>query len=85
MLAKHRLTSPLTILTVGKLHKPTVKIIAKSKILDIDLSEVKNIDSAGVAFLLDLKSIAKSTNSTLSFSNTPDIIERFCQLYKVSL
>lgn len=82
---KHKLHSPLIISTVGNLHKPSVKIINKSKILDIDLSGVKNIDSAGVAFLLDLKSIAKSSGCTLSFSNTPDIIQRFCQLYKVSL
>jgi len=82
---KHKLNSPLIISTVGNLHKSTVKIVAKSKTLDIDLSGVKNIDSAGVAFLLDLKSIAKNIGCALSFSNTPDIIERFCQLYKVSL
>jgi len=82
---KHKLKSPLIISTVGNLHKPTLKIITKSKTLDIDLSGVKNIDSAGVAFLLDLKSIAKNASCALSFSNTPDIIERFCQLYKVSL
>lgn len=82
---KHKLKSPLIISTVGLLYKSTVKIVTKSKALDIDLSGVKNIDSAGVAFLLDLKSIAKNTSCTLSFSNTPNIIERFCQLYKVSL
>jgi ABC-type transporter Mla MlaB component len=82
---KRKLNSSLTISTVGALHKPMVETIAKLKGIELNLSEITSIDSAGIAFLLDLKSIAENKNCTLKFINIPDIVERFCSLYNVSL
>ena len=76
---------PLLITTVAALLKQTLKHIASSSKLDIDLSNVPDIDSAGIAFLLELKAIAKQKNCHLIFSNTPTNIDKLCQLYQVTL
>lgn len=48
---------------------------------NFDLSAVKNIDSAGVAFLAYLKSKYKD----IKFKNSPAQIDNLCQLYKIQL
>lgn len=80
-----KLQAPLIITNVSALLKQITKQIKPQSTLDINLSEVPNIDSAGIAFLLQLKSIAVDKNCHLSFSNAPDYISRFCQLYQVTL
>ena len=82
---QYKFNTPLIISTVGTLYKNILGVIAKTKSLELDLSLVTNVDSAGVAFLLELKSIAKQNGCKLNFTKTPDIIEHFCQLYKVTL
>ena len=81
----HQFTTPLVMTTVSSLHKSMQILLAKTKALQLDLSLIKNVDSAGIAFLLELKSIAKRNGCKLDFIKTPGLIERFCKLYKVTL
>lgn len=53
--------------------------------LHIDLNNITHIDSAGIALLIELKSIAKQQNKQLFYDNpTPDIL-RLCKLYQVNI
>ena len=59
-------------------------IFANSQLI-FDLSDVNNIDSAGIAFLIDLKNIAANKACSLEFTNPSTQIINLCQLYKITL
>lgn len=80
-----KLHDALVISTVSNLLNPLSKQIISAEELDIDLSIVKNIDSAGIAFLLELKSKAKQEKCKISFTNIPYVVNRLCQLYQITL
>lgn len=61
------------------------KLLQPHVILEIDLSNIQHIDSAGVAFLLELKSIARKKSCSIKFTHTPNNIEHLCQLYNINL
>lgn len=81
---KYALTAPLTSKTVSNQFKQLAKLIATSSTLMLDLSEVANIDSAGLALLVELKNLAQGKQCKLSFHKS-EIVERLCQLYKIIL
>lgn len=70
---------------VNSLIKPLLKLIAINSQLKIDLANITTIDSAGVAFLVELKSAAKQKNCELQFVNLPESVNKFCQLYQVTI
>ncbi len=76
---------PLIIANIALLLKSMTKLLAASKQLSIDLSTVSNIDSSGVALLLELKAVAHHQHCQLNFTNTPEVVKKFCQLYQVNL
>jgi ABC-type transporter Mla MlaB component len=61
------------------------RLIFVNKSLTLDLSNVNNVDSAGIAFLVLLKNIAKKSACNLVFTNPSAQINNLCQLYKISL
>ncbi len=77
--------TPLTITTVGALYKTILDVLTKSRALTINLGLINKIDSAGIAFLLELKSVAKQKHYKLEFINISDSVQNFCQLYQISL
>lgn len=57
--------------------KPMLTLPGK---LSFDLSQITDVDSAGIAFLIELKATGKVT-----FTNPSTQINNLCQLYKVTL
>ena len=64
--------------TIQKLFKPNI-------IFEITLSNISHIDSAGIAFLLELKKIAIKINCTILFTEIPQKILVLCKLYDIIL
>ena len=50
----------------------------------VDLAEVSTVDSAAVAFALELLREAQTAGRTLSFANPPQAMEELSRLYSVS-
>lgn len=51
--------------------------------LGIDLSGVERIDSAGMAFLLELKQVAAQTELEVSFHGSTDSLNKLKSLYNL--
>jgi len=84
-MATHKINEPLLIDNIALLLQQLVKLINHTKEITIDLSGVNAVDSAGIAFLLELKNIARIQSSALTFTNITEEISNLCQLYKVKL
>jgi ABC-type transporter Mla MlaB component len=50
----------------------------------VDLAEVSTVDSAAVAFALELLREAQAAGWTLSFANPPHAMQELARLYSVS-
>ena len=50
----------------------------------VDLAEVSTVDSAAVAFALELLREAQSAGRALSFANLPQAMQELARLYSVS-
>ena len=61
------------------------RLIFTNKNVTFDLSNVNNIDSAGIAFLIELKNTATNKSCNLVFTNPSTQINNLCQLYKITL
>jgi phospholipid transport system transporter-binding protein len=65
----YRVDAPLTLLTVTALRDPGLMLIgAASGALTFDLSEVPEVDSAGLALLIDWLASARSRSLTLRYA-----------------
>ena len=80
----HKLKSSLLINDVSSLLKEFETYIIPSNIVTIDLGDVSNIDSAGVAFLVELKVSGRQQNCQISFVNISKPVINFCQLYQLT-
>ncbi len=85
MTTPHKLTGSLLITNVSKLLNSVTKLVTVHRIFQVDLSDVTHIDSAGVAFLVELKNIAQQKKCKLTFINLPAPVNKFCQLYQITL
>ena len=59
--------------------------MTSNKNIEVDLSNILNVDSAGIALLIEIKNLAVSSAVKLTYTNTPPLIERLCQLYHIIL
>jgi ABC-type transporter Mla MlaB component len=84
-MSEYKLGSSLLINNVHQLLNQFSRKIMPGKLLRIDLADVCNIDSAGLAFLVELKVCARKKNSTIEFINLSEPVTRFCQLYQLTL
>lgn len=75
----------LNLFTVPDVFRKTVSKIKKNDIINYDLSHVNEIDTAGVAFLLELKIIANQNKTQIEFSNAPTHLFELSKLYKIAL
>lgn len=81
----YKLTTPLVISNIASQLKILTQTICTSKEVNIDLSKLPDIDSAGIAMLLELKHIAKIQKCNLIISNPTSFILRLCDLYKINI
>lgn len=65
------LKGDLTFSTVPALHKTLDKTLNGFENIEINLSQVGRSDSAGLALLIELASMAKQRNSGIEFLNIP--------------
>jgi ABC-type transporter Mla MlaB component len=61
------------------------KFILPHTTLEINLAQIISIDSAGLALLINLKSLAKKRECNLSYHDASAEVRKFCQLYSINL
>ncbi len=81
----YKLTSALLINNVTKLLRQFNKDIKSESSITLDLSNVSNIDSAGLAFLIELKANCMHNNCKINFLSPSEPIINFCKLYQITL
>ena len=70
----------LTFTTVSIIRQEAMKLIAKQPIEQVDLANVTQSDSAGLALLLDLLRYANQQKKTLRFINSPSHLQAFAKV-----
>jgi phospholipid transport system transporter-binding protein len=79
-LIKHvKLSKNLTLHTVQDAIDRLLLKISHNSHVNFDLSEVKECDSAGLAFLIEAKNICDKNNINYSFSSVPEEIYSLAQ------
>lgn len=78
---QYKLPESVVVTKVTQILKQLKRQITKDEEAVLDLSEVKSIDSAGIAFLVYLKT--KYTNINFLYATAQ--INNLCQLYKIQL
>lgn len=74
----------ITIYEVANLEARFAEVIAHSQSLDLNLSELDEVDSAGIQWLLSLKQRQEQQGGTLKLSQVPDSISDVFELLGVS-
>ncbi len=82
---EYKLKSSLLINDVTKLLRQFSKLITSESSITIDLSDVSRIDSAGLAFLIELKTNCTHNSCKISFINLSEPVINFCKLYQITL
>ena len=77
------LKNPLTINTINAQLIYLTNIIKHNTELQLNLSEITNIDSSGIALLIELKQVAVQSHCVLLFQNTTEAVQRLLTLYKI--
>ena len=78
-------TTTLTVDNITEHLNTLVELLKTHSTIEINLSGIKHIDSAGVAFLLELNTIAKQKSCSIKFIEIPNTVEHLCQLYNIQL
>ena len=81
----HKLQKSILATNIANQLPVLKRIIFANKDVTFDLSNVSNIDSAGIAFLIELKNTAANKSCNLVFINPSTQINNLCQLYKITL
>lgn len=81
-----KLNKNLTINTVKSLNDSLLSQIQNKshEILVINLDEVKNCDTSGMAFLVNLKRKCHEYSQKLQFINIPPIVSDLANFYEIS-
>lgn len=82
---EYKLTSSLLISNANQLLEEYTKYIQKDGSIILDLADASNIDSAGIAFLVELKALSKERNCKISFINISAPVVTFAKLYQLNL
>lgn len=74
--ARHPIEGELTVFRVGELKQPLLRALLDAVELEIDLSGVTEIDTAGVQLLIALKRSAAATDRVLRLQgHAPPVVE----------
>lgn len=74
----------LIIKNIPSLYAKFVATIDQGQNLTLDLSGVTEVDSSGIALLIELKQLAQKKNCILTIDNPSSAILRLCNLYKIN-
>jgi ABC-type transporter Mla MlaB component len=80
-----KIDKELIIQNISGLKKYFESEMRKSTSLSVDLSSVSEVDTSGIALLVELKQYAKLVNCILSYENLSSAILKLCKLYKINL
>ncbi len=75
----------INLFTINDIYNQTITKIKHKMQISYDLSNVKEIDTTGVAFLLELKSYAKKVNADIKLINAPTHLHELSKLYQIIL
>ncbi len=79
----YQLPDQLLYSTVNNIFKRMLPIIKHTKVLTIDLSNIKFIDSAGIILLLEMYCLACKYQQQIIYINYPPTISSLLQLYSL--
>ena len=80
----YRLEAPLTFATVAALRNPGLALIASAKAeLTIDLEAVPQVDSAGLALLIDWLAMARARSCHLRYAKPAETLLSLARLSEV--
>jgi len=81
-----KITGELSFNTVKTLLDTSKKLFfAKTKQIEIDLSEVKRSDSSGLTLLIEWQRLAKKHQKTIIFKNLPQQLINMAKLSKLDV
>ncbi len=84
-MSTYKLPNSLLVSNVTQLLSEFNKHIDSKALVTIDLSNISNIDSAGLAFLIELKTNCIHNNYKINFTNPSEPVINFCKLYQITL
>jgi ABC-type transporter Mla MlaB component len=74
----------LTLKNIPSLYHKYVAQIKQGQNVMLDLSEITEIDSSGIALILELKELATKKNCAFSLNKPSLAVLRLCTLYKIN-
>lgn len=80
---RFRVSGPMTLDTVTELLRQSAARFGHSERIEIDLAQVGDSDSAGLALLIEWKRLARQKNSTITFANTPPQLTALARISEV--
>jgi phospholipid transport system transporter-binding protein len=80
---RSRVSGVMHFTTVTALLAAGIEAIENGRAAVIDLSEVKDSDSSGLALLIEWLSVAKDANRTLRYENIPVQLQQLARLSEV--
>lgn len=78
-----RVAGPLDFNTAGKVLSAVDSLIRQHAALEIDLSDVTECNSAGLALLIEWLSIARSEKHSVTFNHIPDSLRQLAGVCQV--
>lgn len=75
---------PLTIKNISALYREFTALINQGLDITFDLSEVTEVDSSGIALIIELKQYAKSKKRNFITHSPSPLVLRLCNLYKIN-
>jgi phospholipid transport system transporter-binding protein len=79
----YRLEAPLTLATVGALRDLGVTLISAASALTLDLAAIPEVDSAGLALLIDWLAIARARSCQLHYAKPDKTLLALARLSEV--
>lgn len=80
-----KIVGDLTVLTVPLLYRSGQQLVERvDKVLQMDLSDVGQADSAGLALLIDWLATAQQLGKGLRYVNLPSTLQSLAQLSEVA-
>jgi phospholipid transport system transporter-binding protein len=78
------LTGALTQSSVSSLMPLAKRLQPLESDVNVELSELSHVDSAGLALLIELKSAGDKQGKTVTFSGTPPALKKLIALYNAA-
>lgn len=78
------LSGALTQSSVSRLLPLSKRLKATESNINIELSELSHVDSAGLALLIELKSVGDKQGKKIIFSGTTPALEKLIALYNAA-